>query len=130
MRDSGMSHAEIAEVVTQKTGYKVARSTVSAALSRRGETGPLKKWTEEMPWEVKSEHSSHYAARMLRALGRRRAGLGNAVDLDKRLDAWLARLAEDQAVVVYLPDSEDGFYYIPGEWDAPDLPIRKNWPEV
>jgi hypothetical protein len=129
MVERGMSHAEIAERVSQDTGYTVARSTVSAALHRHGDTQPLKKYTQEIPWDVKPEHQAHYAARMLRLLGRRRAGIKNSEANDKRLDAWLSRLERDEAVTVYLPESTDGFYYIPGEWDAPDLPIRENWPD-
>jgi hypothetical protein len=128
MRDRGMSHAEIAEAIREATGYPVARSSVSAALSRHGDTKPLKKYTEEAPWQVRGEHQTHYAARMLRLLGRRRAGLENTEANDRRLNAWLKKLKDSGTVVIYIPESPDGFHRIPGEWDAPDLPVMKDFP--
>lgn len=116
MLQRGMTHQEIAEAVSRDTGHHVKRSTVSAALHRAGLTGRAKKYPDEIPWTVKEEHLTHYAARMLRLLGRRRAGIQNSAEMDQRLDAWLAQLRDSNSVVVYVPKTEQGFFYVDGEW--------------
>lgn len=119
----GMTHAEIAEEVSRRTGYKVSRSSVSAALFRAGEAQVAKKYPEEIPWTVKEGHQTHYAARMLRLLGRRRKGIANSAESDARLDSWLRQLEKSGAVVVYFPDTEDGFFYVQGTPDVPGVPV-------
>ena len=120
---SGMTHREIAEMVARQTGQPVRRSTVSAAIHRAGLSSPAKKYAEEIPWRLKERHQTHYAARMLRLLGRRRAGLSNASEMDQRLDSWLAQLADAHAVVTYLPTTEDGFFYVDGVPNERGIPV-------
>lgn len=119
-----MTHQEIANALSRETGYPIKRSTISAALHRAGETVSAKKYAEEIPWHVKQEHQTHYAARMLRLLGRRRAGITNSAEADKRLDSWLAQLGEAGAVVVYVEDTPEGFFYVEGEPDRDGIPIQ------
>lgn len=122
--EQGMTHKEIAELVTRETGYPVSRSTVSAALHRSGDSKAAKKYPQEIPWTVKEEHQTHYAARMLRLLGRRRQGVTNSAEADSRLDAWLRQLSEAGAVVVYVPDTDDGFFYIQGVPYMQGIPVQ------
>jgi hypothetical protein len=124
MVDSGLTHKQIAETITRETGYPVSRSSISAALHRAGQTSPAKKYAEELPWVVRQEHQTHYAARMLRVLGRRRAGLVNSAETDQRLDSWLETLAEAGAVVTYVPDTEEGFFYVEGKPDRAGVPVK------
>lgn len=115
MVERGLTHKQIAEILTRETGYPVSRSSVSAALHRANATQPAKKYPDVLPWRVREEHQTHYAARMLRLLGRRRRGIQNSAEADARLDSWLNQLRESGAVVTYLEDTPDGFYYTPGE---------------
>jgi len=126
MVDRGLTHQQIADEVTRRTGYPVSRSTVSAALFRAGEASVAKKYVDELPWTIKEEHQTHYAARMLRLLGRRRKDIANSAESDQRLDSWLAQLQQAGAVVVYYPDTEKGFFYIKGEPDIPDVPVVRD----
>lgn len=119
-----MTHAQIAEAIAREVGYPVSRSTVSAALHRAGESASAKKYPDELPWKVHEQHQTHYAARMLRLLGRRRKGIRNTPEMDQRLDSWLKQLEDSDAVVVYVPETEDGFFYIIGEPDVPGIPVR------
>lgn len=119
----GLTHEEIARVLSRETRYKISRSTVSAALHRANATESAKKYHDELPWRVKEEHQTHYAARMLRLLGRRRAGTVNSEESDKRLDSWLHQLSEAKAVVTYVPDTPEGFYYTEGKPDKNGIPI-------
>lgn len=128
MLDRGMTHREIAEAVSKETGHPVRRSTVSAAIHRAGLSDTAKKYDAEIPWTVKEEHLTHYAARMLRLLGRRRAGVTNSAEMDARLDAWLRQLDENHAVVCYLPETEEGFFYIDGEPNERGIPIIEDVP--
>lgn len=123
MVERGMTHQQIAEQVTRETGYRVSRSTVSAALHRAGASSPAKKYPEVMPWTVHEEHQVHYAARMLRLLGRRRRGIQNSAEADARLNSWLDQLEANGAVVTYVPDTEDGFFYVQGEPYMEGVPV-------
>jgi hypothetical protein len=119
----GLTHKQIAELVSRETGYPIQRSTVSAALHRAGASHPAKKYPEEIPWTVREEHQTHYAARMLRMLGRRRRGISNSEEANQRLDSWLRNLEEQGVVVTYVPDTEDGFFYVEGKPDENGIPI-------
>jgi hypothetical protein len=112
IEDEGLTHQQVADRVFQQTGHPVSRSTVSAALHRAGLSANGSRYREELPWRVKVEHITEYPARMLRLLGRRRAGGVLSDDEGKRLDSWLAQLEAEHAVVGYDPDSKFGFYYI------------------
>jgi hypothetical protein len=120
-----MTHAQIATLLSRETGHQVSRSTVSAALHRAGDSDHAKKYPEELPWRVRQEHQTHYAARMLRLLGRRRAGITNSAESDARLDAWLRNLEAHGAVVVYVEDTEEGFFYVEGKPDAKGIPVAQ-----
>lgn len=107
-----MTHAEIAEWVFETTGYRVGRSTVSAALSRAGLTQRVR-YDKALPWpKIKTVHNGHYAAQMLRAGARIDAGLEISEELEQRYRNWEARLKEEDAVVHYDPNTEDGFFYV------------------
>lgn len=127
MVDRGMTHQQIADEVSRTTGYPVSRSTVSAALFRAGEASTAKKYRDELPWTIREPHQTHYAARMLRLLGRRRKGIANSAEADQRLDSWLRMLQKAGALVTYVPDTEDGFKYVSisqvGQPRLPDVPI-------
>lgn len=133
LQDDGLTHQQIADRIYMTTGERVSRSSVSAALHRAGISKPTARYSQEIPWRVKVEHIKEYPARMLRILGKRRAG-GELTDLEnQRLDAWLKKLEDDHAVVGYDPNSTFGFYYIEKDdrTDGADgIPIRRQQIEV
>lgn len=110
--DDGLTHGEIADHVFQTTGQRVTRGAVSSAISRAGLSQPASRYKDQLPWRVRIEHSKHYAARMLRLLGRRENGEVLHPQDAARLDAWLERLEADNAVVAYIPETDDGFHYM------------------
>lgn len=133
IEDEGLTHQQVADRVFQQTGHPVSRSTVSAALHRAGLSANGSRYREELPWRVKVEHITEYPARMLRLLGRRRAGGELSADENKRLDSWLAQLEAEHAVVGYSANSRFGFYYIEknDETDGVNgIPIRIQQIEV
>jgi hypothetical protein len=109
--DAGLTHAEIAEWVKEHTGLIVSRSAVSSALHRAGLTAEAPRYKDELPWRVRAEHLTQYPARMLRLLGRRRAGIELGREDVIRLDAWLEGLEEQGLVVAYVP-AGSGFIYV------------------
>ena len=108
-----MTHQQIADRVYRDTGYRVSRSSVSAALSRAGETSKVR--YETIPWRVRVRHNHEYPLVMLRLLARRNSGEELTDEQSKRLDSWLSRLERDKVVVAYAPDTEEGFFYVPRE---------------
>jgi len=123
---SGMSHAQIAAKISEDTGYKVARSTVSAALHRAGKAETKPRYREAVPWRVRDIHNDHYAVRMLRAYGRRQADSKLPEAEEARLEAWLRKLQSNRWVVAYCPeDPGSGFHYINAQYgDSEHAPIR------
>jgi len=121
--DQGNSHQDIVQYVFDTTGERVSRTTVSAAISRAGLSKPQSRYQETIPWRVKVEHIRDYPARMLRLLGRRMEGQVLNPTEANRLDSWLQQLLEDDAVVVYDPQS--GFGYASRKPEDPtDVPIH------
>lgn len=123
----GLTHEQIVDWVWENMGTRVQRSTVAAALSRAGLTKPAHRYADTIPWRVREEHLKHYAPRMLRLLGRRRAGLALTAEQNKRLDSWLHQLESDHAVVVYVPETTEGFHYIDGD-PVNGVPILERLP--
>lgn len=127
MVDKGMTHAEIADHLTKTTGHKIARSSVSAALSRAGRTRrDGTRYADEIPWRVRGEHLTQYPVRMLRLLGRRNSSLELGDEESSRLDNWLANLQKKGLVVAY--SEEVGFMYVDADevHDGEDgIPIRR-----
>lgn len=122
----GYTHQQIVDWWLAKSGEQVSRSSVSAALSRAGLTAQQHRFKDELPWRVKAEHIKQYPARMLRLLGRQRAGVELTEDEQARLDGWLEALEDKQIVVAYAPDG-DGFIYVDADekGDCPNgIPIR------
>jgi len=66
-----------------------------------------------VPWRLRAEHRTNYMAQMLRAEGRRRAGLPNPPATERRLDAFIARLDREGLVVHYDADLPEGFFMVP-----------------
>ncbi len=126
MVEKGMTHAQIASKLSRETGHKIARSTVSAALSRAGASDTGTRYADEIPWRVRGEHLTQYPVRMLRLLGRRNKKIDLRDDEAQRLDNWLANLRDKNLVVAYSP--EVGFMYVEADevHDGSDgIPIRR-----
>lgn len=114
LREQGLTHQQIAEWVELNTGVKVSAGSVASALSRAGKTKPVR-YEKHLPWRVKEKHAMAYQASMLRVMGRRDAGQPISVENARALDSWLRRLTESHAVVAYVPESEEGFFYVDGD---------------
>lgn len=111
-RDEGLTYKQMARRVEEQTGERVNPATIGAALSRAGLTDRVR-YDDVIPWHVKVEHNYSYVLTMLRYFARRKHNLGLTDEQESRLDSWLATMKEQNAIVVYRPNSPDGFYYVP-----------------
>ncbi len=124
--EQGLTHEQIVNEHYKKTGERVARSSVSVAISRYGLSDERHRHTETIPWKLTGKDLRAYPIRMLRLLGRRRAGERLTADEDRRLDSWLAILDRENAVVAWDPDSSPSIFYTDREpTDDPAIPIRR-----
>lgn len=124
-RDEGLTHQQMADRVYSQTGKVVTRGAISAALSRAGETHRVR-YDDTIPWDrIKIEHNQEYPLVMLRLLARRERSLPIAPDQEERLDSWLERLDREDAVVMYEPRSEAGFYYVPRKREDGEGYVRR-----
>ena len=124
----GLTHQQMADRVFENTGYRVTRAAITVALMGYGLTSPKPRYKEEIPWRVKVEHAKTYPIRMLRFLGKRRAGVELPEGDARLLDTWLKRLARERLIVAYDAEDDIGVHYIDARFrdhDDPSLPIRK-----
>lgn len=111
-RTQGLTLKQIAEKSEAETGLPVSIGSVASALSRAGITARVR-YEDHIPWNpIATRHNKHYALTMLRLLARRESGRDISEDQEARLESWLTRLEEEDAVVTYKYESEDGFYYV------------------
>ena len=123
-----MSYQEIADWIEQHQGVRVSRMSIASAFSRAGKSTPRPRYDKHLPWKVKAEHGQHYAAKMLRLLGRRDNGLPLTSEQDRRLDSWLHTLRETHSVVAYAPETSDGFHYVDGDFNEDNIPLYSRRP--
>jgi len=124
--EQGLTHEQIVEEHYRKTGERVARSSISVAISRYGLSETRHRYTDTIPWRLSGKDLRAYPIRMLRLLGRRRAGEQLTPDEDRRLQSWLAILDRENAVVAWGPDSTPSVFYTDREpQDDPGIPIRR-----
>lgn len=121
--EQGMTHDEIRIEWERVSGHRVTRQGIAAAAVRHGLAGTKPRYPEHVPWRLKEEHTRAYPARMLRLLGRRDTG-GSLNDKEaKLLDSWLASMAENDLIVAYDPDDEQGLHYVDSSFKDHDDPI-------
>ena len=128
LRKRGMSYQEIADWIEKHEGVRVSRMSIASAFSRAGKSTPRPRYEKHLPWRVKAEHGQHYAAKMLRLLGRRDQGLPITTDQGKRLDSWLDTLRDTHSVVAYAPETREGFHYVDGDFNEDGIPLYSSRP--
>lgn len=111
IEEEGLTHQQCADRVYEQTGVRVSRASISAALSKAGLTNRVR-YTELIPWRVAVEHNRHNLLNLLRLEGRRRAGQKLTDTEEKALDSFKVRLAEADAVVAYVRDTDEGWFLV------------------
>jgi hypothetical protein len=109
----GLGNQEIVDRLRQEDGIEVTSSAISVFRSRHGLPPAPGRHDDLIPWRVKREHASLWAAKVLRWESRRRSGETLNERAQRRLDAFLQRLVNEDAVVHYEPESAEGFWLVP-----------------
>lgn len=109
-----MTQREMVEAWERESGIRVSRSAIAMAMRRHGVEAakPRPRYEEMLPWHVLDEHKYNAQARLLRLEGRRRkGGKLNSREL-QWLTTWRRELETHNAVVIYDPDTEEGFHWV------------------
>lgn len=111
----GLTQQQMAERWTMESGWNITRPGIAMALKREGvpPVRPRPRYEDEIPWEVADEHTRKTDAQILRFWARRRHGLPIQPEQESKLNHWLEQLAEQDAVIIYVRDTPEGFWWIP-----------------
>ena len=126
--EEGRTYQWMVEEYRRKYNIDTVPSLWGNFRRRRGLARRITRDDNLIPWAVKVEHRWAYPLAMLRVEARRRAGRELREDDRARLESWLEMLSEEDAVVHYDPDTDEGFFYVSREDGDSDLihqPARK-----
>ncbi|MGW1404440.1 hypothetical protein ACWCRF_38895 [Streptomyces sp. NPDC002405] len=127
--EEGWTYKEMIDEYKRKYNIETVSSMWGNFRRRRGLDRRIAREDDLIPWAVNPEHRQRYQVSMLRAEARHRAGMSLDEGRSKRLYAWRLMLEEENAVVHYDPDTDDGFFYVPREPSDDDIirrPARKS----
>jgi hypothetical protein len=119
--EEGRTYDWMVEQYRTKYNLEVVPSLFGNFRRRRGLARRITRNDDLIPWSVEREHRWAYPLAMLRVEGRRRAGRELRPRDAERLDAFLALLEEEDAVIHYDPDTAEGFFYVPREAGDTDI---------
>lgn len=122
--EEGRTYQWMIEEYRRKYNIETVPSMWGNFRRRRGLQRRIVRDDELIPWEIKRDHRWNYDLQMLRVEGRRRAGAELRESDVQRVNSWLAKLEEAQAVIHYEPETEEGFFWVPREPGDDDL-IRR-----
>lgn len=110
--EEGKTYSWIVEQYRERYDIEIGYGTISnwrhqLGLERRAVRDP-----SLIPWTVNPEHRINHNLNMLRAEARRRSGQEVAPNTLKKLEGWLNMLREEDAVVHYDPDTEQGWWLV------------------
>jgi hypothetical protein len=126
--EQGKTYQWMADEYVRKYNIETQLSMWGNFRRRHGLARRITRNDELIPWFVREEHRWQYPVVMLRVEARLREGKELTDDDANRLANWKRMLEEENAVVHYDPDTEQGFFYVPREAADTDLirmPDRK-----
>lgn len=131
--EEGRTYAWMTEQYKKKYGIDTGSSMWGNFRRRRGLDRRITRDDDLIPWFVKEEHRWKYPVAMLRVEARVRDNQEVSETDLARLTSWKEMLEEENAVVHYDPDTEDGFFYVPrepGDTDIIRKPAQKTTPRL
>lgn len=111
--EEGRTYDWMVEEYLRKYGIETAPSMWGNFRRRKGLDKRLVRNDDLIPWAIKEEHRWRNPVLMLRAVARQREGKTLDPNTERALKSWLRSMEENDAVVHYDPDTEDGFFYVP-----------------
>ena len=122
--EEGRTYAWMIEQYLKKYNIETSISMWSNYRRRNG-LERRQAWDEDLiPWHIKLEHNHKNPIMMLRKVARQRAGLPVSEKVEAEIAGWLRNLDEQQVVVGYDPDTEEGWFYFPRTPEDTDI-IRR-----
>lgn len=112
LRDEGLTNGQALERYRAE-GIYMTTSAISMFRRRNGLDMIQAPHDIMSAWAVAAPHRGLYAAKMLRFEGRRRRGEELPAEIAPRLEWWKAKLNADGVVVLYNPDTPEGWHYVP-----------------
>jgi hypothetical protein len=120
----GKTYEWMSQQYLAKYGLVMTPSAWGNFRRRRGLTRRILRDDELIPWAVRPEHRWAYPLQMLRMEARHRAGLNLREADAARHRNFMRRLADENAVVHYDPDTAEGFHIVPREESDDDVVRR------
>lgn len=127
--EEGLTYEEMSRIYLEKYGIETVPSLWGNFRRRRGLARRIVRDDELIPWAVQEQHRWHYYLQMLRLEARHRAGQPVRKADENRWRNFITMLAEDNAVVYYDPETEQGFFLVPREPGDTDI-VRRPRAEV
>lgn len=112
---AGLTQQQMVDAWENESDIRVSRSAIAMAMRRWGVDAakPRPRYEDMLPWHVLDEHKYNSQARLLRLEGRRRKG-GKLNDKELGwLTTWRRELDAANAVIMYDPQTEEGFHWVP-----------------
>lgn len=121
--EEGRTFAWMVEEYERKYNLQVTSSMFTNFRARNGLPRREVRDSSLIPWEVKREHRWKHPLAMLRAEAQVRAGetLNPAGRMALKHASFMARLRDEDLVVYYDPDTEEGFFLVPREPEDEDI---------
>lgn len=123
--NEGRSYQWIIDQYREKYDLDITPSAIGNWRARLGLERRQSRNIALIPWTVLAEHRYKHAAAMLRAEGRRREGQELSPLQLARLNNWLRFLQDEDVVVHYDPETEEGFFYVPRRPDIDKDIVRE-----
>lgn len=123
--NEGKSYQWIVDEYQRKYDIEITPSTIGNWRARRGLERRQQTDLSLLPWKIERQHRYKHAPAMLRAEGRRRAGMPLSELQTALLNNWLRFMADEDCVVHYDPETEEGFFYVPRRKGVDTDLIRK-----
>lgn len=123
--EEGRTYAWMSEQYLEKYNIEMSLSAWGNFRRREGLDRRHNRDDDLIPWAVKLEHRQGWAVQMLRAEARRRARMEITPEREHEVDTWIAGLHENNTVVHYDPDTDQGWFYVPRRPDIDTDLIRK-----
>lgn len=111
----GLTRQQVIDKVAELSGRRpMSKAAVSMAMARWGIPARRARYEQTLPWRVVGDHGRAKEAELLRFLGKLLAGgTLSRHQSESWLRSWIEELrAAGSPVIVYYPDSPDGFYPI------------------
>ncbi|MET9622708.1 hypothetical protein ABZZ37_18330 [Streptomyces sp. NPDC006464] len=126
--EEGRTYTWMQDEYRRKYDIETSIPMWSAFRRRRGIDRRNMRAADLLPWRMKDKHRHLYPAIMLRAEAKDRAGRPVPPREMGRLVAWRQMLKNDDLVVHYDADTDDGFFYVSRK--AQDTDIIREPPEA